>query len=203
MKSIIPETPLPPWRAAAGETPPPVLSPDAAIIKPELQQREQLRWIGRPAPWPCAWAKSWSMFLFSIPFGGFSIFWIYQSWTMTAGQQAKYFPLFGIPFLLVGLSMFLSPVWQYLKARTTVYAVTDLRAIVHCTFPRYSVMSYFTRDIERLEKTLVAGGAGTLIFRSETKQSGDSSHTVKHGFYAAPDINGAEQQLRRITGDVR
>ncbi len=200
MKSIIPETPLPPWRAEAGETPPAILSPDAGMVKPELEAKEQLRWIGRPSPWACAWAKSWSMFLFSFLFGGFSIYWVYGA---ASKGGDKLFPLFGVPFVLIGLAMFLSPVWQYLKARATVYAVTDRRALIHCTFPRYSVLSYFPRDIDRLEKTLTGNGAGNLIFRAETRQSGENWQTIKHGFYGAPDINGAEHQLRRIISDVR
>jgi len=39
------------------------------------------------------------------------------------------FPLFGVPFILVGFGMLSGPIWAYRKALKTVYVVTNRRAI--------------------------------------------------------------------------
>jgi hypothetical protein len=67
-----------------------------------------------------------------IPVTAFAIFWM-----ALASQQTKqisgpgsFFPLFGIPFIVVGLGMLSSPLWRGRKALRTVYALTDQRAII-------------------------------------------------------------------------
>jgi hypothetical protein len=64
----------------------------------------------------------------------FAAFWIIMASGMTKGVPRSLgpwmlFPLFGIPFLLVGLGVMLGPLWVYLGARKTVYAVTEKRAL--------------------------------------------------------------------------
>jgi hypothetical protein len=40
------------------------------------------------------------------------------------------FPLFGVPFVLIGLGMLAAPYWMRRKAQNTVYALTDKRALI-------------------------------------------------------------------------
>ena len=177
----------------------------AMLLQPELQSGEKLLWTGRPAPWSYAWARSWQMFLFSFWFGGFAIFWVYSATSATSHGGPAFFPLFGVPFVVIGLGMFLSPVWHYLTSRGMLYAVTSERAIILSGMRARSVQSFFPRDMDRLEKKLYRDGAGTLIFRTEPRSRGYGWNwqPTRQGFYSVADVGAAEQHIRRIVGDAR
>ena len=65
---------------------------------------------------------------FGLFFGGFAAFWITGSAAGAShsnhgdpmGQVFNFFPLFGLPFLFIGLGMILSPVFAYFTAKKTV-----------------------------------------------------------------------------------
>ncbi len=56
--------------------------------------------------------------------------WTASSATSRTGGSWLFFPLFGVPFLLIGLGMLAAPLWAYLRTRGTVYAVTEGRAVI-------------------------------------------------------------------------
>src|SRR2546428_13712834 len=69
---------------------------------------------------------------FGVPFSAFSIFWMTMAHSMTShspmpGGAFNFFPLFGTPFLLVGLGMLTSPLWAYVGAGRIQDAVTNKR----------------------------------------------------------------------------
>ena len=46
------------------------------------------------------------------------------------GAFGVLFPLFGLPFVMVGVGMLSSPFWLRRRAKRTCYALTDRRAIL-------------------------------------------------------------------------
>src|SRR2546427_298319 len=90
----------------------------ARVLEDELEPGERLVWCGQPRAW--AFARSAiPIFLFGLVFLGFSIFWECMALMGTSSISksnggppavfATFFPLFGIPFIIVGLCMVLSP----------------------------------------------------------------------------------------------
>jgi hypothetical protein len=96
-------------------------------LSPSLYPNERVLWSGRPDP--AVNFTSGDVYL--IPFGlfflCFSIFWEVGASSAPIG----FFPLFGIPFVLVGLYYVIGRffVKHYTKKRTA-YAITERRAIV-------------------------------------------------------------------------
>src|SRR5260370_1371922 len=67
---------------------------------------------------------------FGLLFGGFAVFWVGSAAFLGAEGVGGFFACFGVPFVLVGLALVLSPVWLRKKAANTVYALTDRRAVL-------------------------------------------------------------------------
>ena len=165
------------------------------IVTPQLRSGETVVWVERPTP--LARTKSrivW--FLFGIPFFGFAIY-----WTAEAGEFSSdnYFPLFGIPFLVAGACLLLSPAWSYVEAKKWLYyAITDQRLMIIRTFPRSKIESWEPADIMRLERTSKSDGSGNVIFAEETAGSGEDSFTMPRGFYGVPDAKRVEEAIAKL-----
>lgn len=179
------------------------LPPDlASMVDAELAKGERLAWIARPIPWRLA-ASSLPLVVFGVPFTGFALFWIAVSGGMPhrqLGGPFSLFPLVGIPFVLVGLGMLLSPFWMVLRAMRTVHAVTDRRALTIERGPlgRVVVRSFEPPSLAVLSRTQHADGSGDLVFRREFRHSGQHGRYVDVGFFAIPDVKGAEEQVHEL-----
>ncbi len=106
--------------------------PPAAVsrLKASVAVDEPILWSGRPPPG--GWRKSGcGPVLFAIPWTGFALFWTVAAFVMTAdaGPFHYFFPLFGLPFVLIGVSMLTAPLRARNKHRRTLYAVTDRQAL--------------------------------------------------------------------------
>ena len=111
--------------------------------------------------------------LFGSFFGGFALLWMVVTSSASIGDDSliwRFFPLFGLPFLLIGLAMFLAPLWGWMSARRTVYAISSDRAVI---IQGRSVRSFESDEIEELERYERADGSGDVIFHTE--------HIASHG----------------------
>jgi hypothetical protein len=140
----------------------------------ELQPGESLYWTGVADPARAAVAALPAA-LFGIPFAGFAAFWINAAYHDTHAMNKSgnsftgafsIFPLFGVPFLLVGLSIILAPLWAYLSGRTTVYAVTNQRVMVISGSSTRSVKSCTPADIVSVDHRERSDGSGDIIIRT-------------------------------------
>lgn len=101
-----------------------------AILEAEAAAAsERLLWWGRPAAGRLA-LRSLPAAVFGVPFTAFAAFWMWAAGGGLGGGRPPdgpmtFFPLFGLPFLLVGLGMLLSPLLAAAAARRTLYAVTS------------------------------------------------------------------------------
>jgi len=112
----------------------PYSDPLELALQRELQTRERVLWKGRPQS-RISW-MSFGIYLFAVPWTAFSLFWTMMAYTgiesmkpADAGIIAYAFPLFGVPFILIGLGMLASPFLPLLRADKTLFAVTDSRII--------------------------------------------------------------------------
>ena len=165
-----------------------------------LDPGEHLLWSGSPDPGRSA-TQVLPAALFGIPFAGFAAFWMYTAYHMTArgahlpGGWAL-FPLFGTPFLLIGLGVILSPLWTYLGARRTVYAVTDQRALIISAVGARGVESFSHDDIGDLSMVERPDGSGDLFFANRTIATRRGTTSLRVGFVGIPEVRTVEQLLR-------
>jgi hypothetical protein len=169
-------------------------------INRQLDPGEGLLWSGSPEPMRMALSAMPATAL-GIPFTGFAAFWIYMAYTMTSKSPApgpwSLFPLFGLPFLFIGLGMLTSPLWAFLAAGRVLYAVTNRRALIVGQFFSTKVQSFPHADIHELESVERAGGSGDLYFGSRAVVTRSGGVRIQRiGFIGIPDVRGVEQLIR-------
>ena len=187
-------------------------------IGSEIGPEERLLWIGSPDPGKRA-LTGIPVMIFGIPFTLFALFWTAMAGGFTflfsgIGRQAGgvspvitapflVFPLFGLIFVVVGFGMLLSPLWAYLRAQRTVYAITDRRAITleeNALGGGRSVRSFGPNEIRLMERRENANGIGDLVFsreRDTSYQNGRTRSQIReNGFFAISGGRDVERILR-------
>ena len=180
-------------------------------LQGELRDGEHLLWAGRPRIPFLVWSAL-PVSIFGLFFGGFALFWIIGAATVTRsvpsevgggfGLFSLLFPLFGLPFLLVGLGLILSPWLAKLRLKKTFYGVTDQRAILlePSGFSGVETRFYPLADLERMVRTQKADGSGDLVFEEETqsyRRKGRSrTRHVRHGFMGIEEVRRVEDLIR-------
>ncbi|MGV8125176.1 MAG: hypothetical protein AB2L14_35970 [Candidatus Xenobiia bacterium LiM19] len=168
----------------------------------ELEQGERLLWLGRPNPIR-AGLSTIGTFIFGIPWTAFALFWTYGAMGFNIKNLSKMgpmslFPLFGIPFILIGIGMLLSPVLVYLENKRTLYIITDRRAAIIAIKITGSktVQSYRADDIGSIERDEKADGSGDIFFVKDSDDGGKvrrPSRTV--AFFGVPEVRQVEQAM--------
>ncbi|MCC7434971.1 MAG: hypothetical protein IT363_09830 [Methanoregulaceae archaeon] len=136
----------------------------------DLTSGERLLWTGRPVPGfrlAKADRKNWAG---GCVFTGFALFWTGAAFLITwAGDAPPFFrfvfPLFGLPFVAVGLMVLFGSAFRRSKnGQHTAYAITERRIIIVVEKGSREVTSF---NLERLESTDLqegSDGVGTITF---------------------------------------
>jgi len=137
----------------------------------EMGPDERLLWSGRPRPWNLVRAAL-PIAAFAVPWTAFSVFWMagaagFKVPDLRTGGFAL-FPLFGVPFLLIGLLMLGSPLWVMSQAKHTVYAVTSRRLLIVVRGRSTSVRSFDPGKLAPLQRFDRPDGTGDLLFPDQT-----------------------------------
>ena len=154
---------------------------ETAAIRPvaeaAMSPGERLYWVGRPNPMRLA-RRNLTRPLFGLFWTAMVYFMFTQVRSFGSGFRSPFsssfsnfatiFQLMLGVFFLIGLGMIFSPLWNYLKARFTVYALTDERALIINRLPTQNVRSYSTRNIDKVERR-GSEFEGDVIFGSETR----------------------------------
>jgi len=175
-------------------------------VDQELEPGERIQWIDMPVPkffTPLATAA----FLFGIPWTAFAIFWTATAaWgimrTVSEGPLWV-FPLFGVPFILIGFGMLSSPRWAYRKALRTVYVLTNRRAITFDGGWSMTIRSYppdKLQDVYRKEKK--HGTGDVIIARSEWRDSDGDRRSEELGFIHIRNPREVERMLKRLAAQA-
>ena len=170
----------------------------------ELQSGESLYWSGTADPGRAA-LSALPATLFGIPFAGFALFWMngaYRASTHLAKSPDAFaksftvFPLFGLPFLLVGLGIVLAPLWAYLKGRTTVYAITNQRILVITGSGNRSVKSITPADIAGVEHRERPDGSGDIVIQTNAiTRTNNSVSQLKIALCGIPNVKQVAEQV--------
>jgi hypothetical protein len=170
------------------------------VLRRQLDAGETLLWHGQGAARRQVLATL-PVLLFAIPWTAFACFWEFMALTATRhapGPIGVIFPLFGLPFIVVGFGMLSSPYWAARTARNTVYAVTDRRLLEVVAGNKVTVKSWGPRDIEFLERSEAADGSGDLHFYTSVVRQNRTRHHVMKGFDGIADVRKVERLARDL-----
>ena len=170
------------------------------LVNAKLMDNETIRWMDMSVPYFFSLGSS-------IAFG----FGIYATviavFILTIGITGSYIPehdrigfyLMPIPCLLFGLWLLSFPLLTRQKSKRTVYAVTNLRAIVvDGTFSAYNVASYYPTDLWQLSCKQKANGLGSLCFRIDS--GGFLPWMIRRGFWNIHNVSKVERILQELKG---
>ncbi|MBI1257956.1 MAG: hypothetical protein GC204_10830 [Chloroflexi bacterium] len=108
------------------------------------------------------------------------------------------FGLVVLGFLLLGLSYFARPIYEYFMARRTIYAITDRRAIILKGTLRGRKAKSF-KQFESIKRRSLLNGKGDLLFASESyrqRRNGVAQvRTRKIGFFGIDHSREVEQLM--------
>ena len=180
---------------------PSIPQPLQDIVSRELERDEQIEWIGMPIPrffTPTATGA----FLFGIPWTAFAIFWMAGA---SKFQIPKFeegfdlFPLFGIPFVLIGFGMLSTPLWAYRRAFKTVYVITDRRAITFDGGWSTTIRSYPPDKLTNVFRKERKGGTGDVIISYRAWRDSDGDRQSEElGFLRVAGAKDVEQRLKQL-----
>jgi hypothetical protein len=171
----------------------------------EVEPGERLLWAGRPGTARFA-VMTLPIFVFGLFWTAFSTFWMWLAFrgamAGAGGDVVRYiFPLFGLPFVVIGFVMLGSPFWATRRARKTTYALTDRRLIfievgLTGAVRTMSLRGHEIGPIERVERT---DGSGDLSFSHfvDPRSGHDSPDGQARSFVAIPHVREVESLVRK------
>lgn len=180
-------------------------------LKKELRAGERVLWSGRPFP-ARVMLSTFAIWFFAIPWTAFALFWetmALSPWFAESGSRgapkafefgfAIVFPLFGLPFVLIGLGMMAAPFYAYRKAQRTVFAITSERALIMDGGARGEVKTFPLAQMSgEVRKSVRSDGSGSLYFSFQKRIDGDGDRvTDRKGFECVADVNEVERKLQQ------
>lgn len=174
------------------------------IIQKELDSKERLLWAGMPKQGTVFRGSDAFMIPFSLIWGGFAIFWEYTVlFTMPKGPNAPdgiglVFPIFGIPFVVIGLYMIFGRfICDSKKRAKTFYGLTDQRAIIVSGMVSKNIKSLNLKTMTDVSLSEKSNGYGTIIFGQENQMI---SMFVGGGF---PGMGGSNTPRFELIEDAK
>lgn len=151
----------------------------------ELRTGERVMWQGRPIRRLSL--KSFGMYAFAIPWTAFALFWTAMA-SLGAGSVAEKdvgllawaFPLFGLPFVLIGFGMLAIPFAPLFYSGRVLYAATNQRLIELTLWRSLNVKSVPARRIGMIDRNERRDGSGTLKIAISIGTDSDGDKTIEH-----------------------
>lgn len=181
-------------------------SPSARVMQARLESEmaggERIEWQAMPIP---RWIEpaTIAMVLFGIPWTAFAVFWTFGAAYGVSHSPGpwflSFFPLFGLPFILVGIGLLSSPFWSRRRARNTIYAITDRRALIIQGARSVETKSFGPDALAEITRRERRNGTGDVLFsRKEWRDSDGDRQTREIGFFSIPEPRRVETLLREL-----
>ena len=173
---------------------------------PYLDPGERLLWEGAPASKVSFEAIDPKQTVFGLVFAGFAIFWMLMAWGISGGFSASgpgsvvtmIFPLFGLPFLAVGLYLAFGKLfWSAFTRGKTRYALTDRRAFIATSARGRQLKSYPIDADTQLDYR--PGAKASIYFATEERKAAKgTTYTTLVGFQFIPNGDEVYRLIRQI-----
>jgi hypothetical protein len=172
---------------------------------------EKILWAGQPDARKAFWTTT-PIWLFAVPWAVFTFAWEYialaafiaegsQAPTGAGRIMAWVFPIFGLPFVAVGLGLMSTPIWCWWKARNTVYALTEQRVVTLIAGPNLNVSSIDVTGITSVHRIEKRNGSGTLHLNMGSYRDSDGDSMDKK--ITLPDVPDVRELERLIVEKIR
>jgi len=174
------------------------------IVDQELNDGEQLLWSSQPSVSRAV--------IKSLPLVVFALIWIAIPSAIAFGmyneyQQGKEVPAMAFVmvsvFLVIGLLMLSPSFWAARKAKKTVYAITNNRAIMIKKGFSIDIQSFGPDKLRDIIKRLRSNGSGDLVFERTVSYHRNSKGRMREkvkeiGFFGIERVNEVEDMLMAI-----
>lgn len=177
------------------------ISANNSSIDRELRSGERVIWKGKPAAGIKLRGSDAFLIPFSLLWGGFAIFWEVMAVTQTLKDRAEnfVFPLFGVPFVLIGLYVIFGRFIFDAKSREkTEYAITNQRVIIKSGLFSKKIKIINVSSMPEISFTEKSDGTGTITFG----ESSSSFYGFMRGFNW-PGMPYAQAPAFEMISDVR
>lgn len=180
-----------------------------------ILQDEQLLWTGKPVKKIKLLPAERFNIVFGIFWTAFSAFWIAMaSWgtSQIEGGDAmtKIFPLFGVPFLLIGLYLvFVAPIRSKNRRKNLEYALTNKRILILYNGKTQNLQSFKYSEIQNVNFGCDELGVGVVTFSSLATTILNKGMNAKtrhftnnvYGFYNINDVKKVYKIFCEQTGE--
>lgn len=181
-------------------------------VQRELKPGERVLWSEMPIP-TFFTPKNTQLFIFSIVWTLFAVLWTGAAagFSVPDFKDASgpfevmrfLFPLFGLPFVLIGLGMFTIPFFNYRNAWKTIYVITDRRAITFDGGWKRTVRSYPPAKLLNIYRKEKSDGTGDVIISyDQWVDSEGDRRTEDLGFLRIREPKRVEQMLRDLAREA-
>lgn len=153
--------------------------------------------------------------LFGIPFLAFAIAWELLSLGMffdtgvgkvegPGGIMSYLMPIFGLPFVVVGIGLVGSPIWAARKATRTVHILTDRRLVTAVLGQKLSLKSIDPAGIFDMTREQHGDGIGTITFSLGSYRDSDGDLVEKKEVWlGVAEVKELEERLRDVMAALR
>lgn len=136
------------------------------FIRQHMDSEENLLWSGQPRQGILFRPQDLYLIPFSLMWGGFAILWeimALKAASQTPGPTALIFPLFGLPFVAVGLYVIFGRFFVDARARAnTFYGVTSERVIICSGQLSQKIKSLHLPTLSDITLSERSDGSGTV-----------------------------------------
>jgi hypothetical protein len=195
-----------------------------SAIRREVRPAERLLWSGVPRPDGFR-RRVRQITRFGKVFAGFALFWMAVAaamlWVLPPASGIEFksdsgetipvflqigFPLFGTPFLLVGVWLARAGTREARRAGRTAYAITDQRAIIWECSGNGVVRceSLDGREVRGADRTELPDGSGDLVFSAAADREGAARLRVNGvpvstvGFFGVENVREVDRLLAML-----
>lgn len=172
-------------------------------LRRELKVGERVVWQARPLA--RVQKLAFWIYLFAIPWTAFSVFWTVMAaaGTETSSHPVSWlswaFPLFGLPFVFVGLGMLLMPFKPLYDRNKILFAATNERLLEIRLHGSLAVRTVPARRIGLIERMENRDGSGFLKVAIGVGKDSDGDSTVEHmAIGQIPDVMTAYEKISEI-----
>jgi hypothetical protein len=170
----------------------------STIARAELKRGERLIWADRAVSRKPGLA-SLKVVGFGLLFAGFGALWSLIAWAGTAHDEGpwRFFPLFGLIFVVIGLAIATAPLWLRFAGGATVYGLTDQRIFMVAGRRSRTVRSTPFEKIGQLIVTEEPDGTGNLMFGGVALSEPGERGFLVGGLYGIPDVRRVRALIER------
>ena len=182
-----------------------------SILRRELMLGERLLWSGKPDP--DRLRAPFAIWFFAVPWTAFALFWEAMAllpWLGSThtplGIQWSFgiiFPLFGLPFIGIGLKMLSLPFKAQRKAAQTIFGLTDRRIVRVTAGRKRESASVLFAQMGPIDVTADADGYGSLRIQTGSRRDSDGDKVIERfEVFAVPDVGRLEGLLLERKAEI-